>query len=68
MTKRGSVDNSVTNEFFCDTAADLQAIDKKYVTLGSVAIVLEDMEAYIANSKKQWLSITPVTDDDGGEE
>ena len=61
MTKHGSLDNQIANEFICDTADDLQNIDKKLVTLGSVALVLENMEAYIANSNKQWLSMTPVS-------
>ena len=67
MTKRGSMDNEVTNEFICDTVEDLNAIDKKYVTLGSFALVLEDMEAYIANSNKEWLSMTPTSSDEEGE-
>ena len=64
MTKHGSLDNQVTNEFICDTAADLNTIDKKLITLGSVALVLEDMEAYIANSSKQWLSMTPTSNEE----
>lgn len=65
MTKHGNQDNQVTNEFICDAATDLAAIDKKLITLGSVALVLDGMEAFIANSNKQWISMTPV---DGGEE
>jgi len=42
MTKRGSQDNIITYEHFCDTHADMEKIDEKYVTLGSVCIVLED--------------------------
>jgi hypothetical protein len=40
LTKRGSQDNVLTYEFICDTAADMNAIENKYRTLGSVAIVL----------------------------
>ena len=60
MTKRGSMDNETTNEFFCDTAADLSNIPVSLVNLGSVAVVLDGMEVYIANSSKQWISMTPV--------
>lgn len=53
MTKRGQLDNEVAYEFVCDTTADLQAIDPKYVTMGSVATVIEGeagFEVYMANS------------------
>ena len=60
MTKRGSMDNETTNEFFCDTATDLANIPASLVNLGSVAVVLDGMEVYIANSSKQWISMTPV--------
>jgi len=40
MTKCGNMDNVVTYEFVCDTTADLQTIEPRYVTLGSVAIVI----------------------------
>ena len=49
MTKRGSMDNETTNEFFCDTAADLSNIPASLVNLGSVAVVLDGMEVYINN-------------------
>jgi len=52
MTKRGSLDNQPANEFMCDTAADLAKIDPTLITLGSVALVVEDMEVFIANSQK----------------
>ena len=60
MTKRGQLDNVTTNEFICDTAADLAAIDPKYINLGSVAIVLQGssgLEVYMANSKKEWINL-----------
>lgn len=62
MTKSGSLDNEITNEFFCDTAADLANIPSNLINLGSVAIVLDGMEIYIANSNKQWLSMTPTSE------
>ena len=64
MTKRGSLDNEVTNEFFCDTAEDLAKIPSNYVTLGSVAVVLDGFQIFIANSQRQWQSMTPITEDE----
>lgn len=62
MTKRGSVDNVITYEHICDTATDLNQIDPKEITLGSVAIVLENgLEVYMANSKKEWISLGGVS-------
>jgi len=43
MTKRGSLDNEITNEFFCDTTADLAKIPASQINLGSVAIVVDGM-------------------------
>ena len=61
MTKRGQADNVITYEHICDTTADLDKIDPKYITLGSVCIVLqgenENLDIYIANSDKQWIKI-----------
>lgn len=61
MTKRGSQDNVVTYEHFCDTTADLVNIPANQITLGSVAIVLKDendeLGVYIAGSDKQWNSM-----------
>lgn len=60
MSKRGSADNVITYEHICDTSADLQNIDPKYITLGSVAIVLKGaagLEVYMATSDKEWVSL-----------
>ena len=60
MTKRGNQDNVVTYEFVCDTTADLNAIEPRYITTGSVAIVIEGdsgFEVYMANSKKEWINL-----------
>lgn len=58
MTKRGSEDNMITYEHYCDTTADMGNIDPKYITLGSVCIVVQgnnnDLDVYIAGSDKQW--------------
>ena len=64
MTKSGSMDNETTNEFFCDTAVDLAAIPASLINLGSVAVVLDGMEIFIANSSKQWISMTPAAEEE----
>lgn len=64
MTKRGTMDNVVANEFYCDTAADLNNIDASEITFGSVAVVLDGMEVFIANSQKEWCSVTPVEEEE----
>lgn len=60
MSKRGQTDNIITYEHICDTTADLANIDPKYVTLGSVAIVLKGsagLEVYMATSDKEWVNL-----------
>ena len=58
MTKRGSEDNMITYEHFCDTRADMANIDPKYITLGSTCIVIagenNELEIYLASSDKTW--------------
>lgn len=60
MTKRGSEDNEIVYEFMCDTIDDLDSLDRKYITLGSIAIVLQGaagLEVYMANSSKEWIQL-----------
>lgn len=60
MSKRGSSDNILTYEHICDTVEDLQTIDPKYVTLGSVAIILKGtsgFEVYMATSDREWVRL-----------
>lgn len=64
MTQHGSLDNQVTNTFFCDEVEDLAQIPSKDITFGSVAVVLDGMQIFIANSKKEWKSMTPLSDED----
>lgn len=67
MTKRGSQDNIVTYEHFCDTKADLAKIDSKYITLGSVAVIIHGdagLEIYIADSDKQWVDLSAASSND----
>ena len=58
MTKRGTQDNVITYEHYCDTTEDMQNINPEYITLGSVCIVVKgasgDLDVYIAGSDKQW--------------
>lgn len=60
MTKRGQADNINTYEHICDTKADLDKIDPKYITLGSIALVLKGtagIEVYMATSDKEWVQL-----------
>lgn len=60
MTKRGQADNVITYEHICDTTADLDNIDPKYITLGSIALVLKGsagIEVYMATSDKEWIEL-----------
>lgn len=61
ISKQGSADNVLTYEHICDTSADMAKIDRKYITLGSVCIVLAGesgaMEVYMADSNKEWHDI-----------
>lgn len=61
MTKRGALDNEVTYEHICDAPEDLETIEPQYITLGSVAIVLQDeggLGVYMATSEKQWIQLS----------
>lgn len=67
-SKRGSQDNVLTYEHICDESADLSKIDPHYITLGSVAIVLQGqtgLEIYMANSKKEWISLGAMSSGNG---
>ena len=69
MTKRGNQDNIVTYEFVCDTAADLQKIEQKYITIGSIATVIAGetgFEVYMANSQKEWVNLGSVGESGNG--
>lgn len=68
MSKRGSLDNEVTNEFFCDSTEDLVAIPASQINLGSVAVVVDPFEMFIANSNKEWISLTPSESEEEEEE
>ena len=58
MSKRGSQDNVVTYEHYCDTTTDMENIDPKYITLGSICVVIKGenntLELYIADSNHTW--------------
>lgn len=60
MSRRGQQENVVTYEHICDTTADLATIDPRYITLGSVALVLKGssgLELYMATSDKEWVNL-----------
>lgn len=62
-SKRGVQDNVVTNEFICDTTADLNNIDPREITLGSTAIVLKGdngLEVFMATSSKEWIGLGAI--------
>ena len=69
MTKRGSLDNVVTYEHYCDTKADLDNIPKDQITLGTIALVLVDDDdaigIYMADSNKQWHAISSFSGGSG---
>lgn len=58
MTKRGSQDNVITYEHYCDTLTDMNNIKKENITLGSICVVLKGesnaLELYIADSTGTW--------------
>ena len=63
MTKQGSLDNCVTYEFICDAVEDMNAIEDRYRTIGSSAIVLQGasgLEVYISGSDEQWNSLSSI--------
>lgn len=60
MTKVGHMDNVVTYEHICDNMDDVANIEPRYITLGSVAIILETgtgMVVLMANSNKEWINL-----------
>lgn len=66
-SKCGSMDNIITYEFICDTTADLQSIERRYVTMGSVAIIIHGdtgLEIYMADSQRQWVSLSEINNND----
>lgn len=58
MTKRGSLDNVITYEHYCDTLEDMENISPEYITLGSICVVIKGenniLELYLANSDHTW--------------
>ena len=65
LTKKGSLDNEIINEFWCDTIDDRDAIPTSDINLGTIAVVLKPaIQIFIADSSKQWNSMTPVEEGD----
>lgn len=71
LVKRGSLDNVITYEHYCDAKADLANIPKNQITLGSTAVVLQDEDGglgiYIAGSDKEWVAVSTSTNGSGGD-
>jgi len=61
MNKRGNLENVMTYEHICDTAADVPNIPQQYKTLGSICVVLQGesggLEVYMANSQGEWIAL-----------
>lgn len=68
LAQRGSLDNEYTNVFYCDEPVDLNKIPPEDINLGSVAVVIDPFDMYIANSKKIWISLTASSDEENEEE
>ncbi len=70
ISKQGNMDNVLTYEHICDTIADMNNIEKKYITLGSTCIVLSGsanaLEAYMADSNKEWHELLVSGSETGG--
>ena len=70
MTKRGSLDNNITFEHYCDTTADLDDIDPVEINLGTIALVVAGaagLEVYMAKSDKSWVCIYGGVADTSGD-
>ena len=67
LAQRGSLDNEITNVFYCDEPEDLEKIPTAEINLGSVAVVVDPFDMYIAKSNKQWKSLTGTSSEEGGE-
>lgn len=63
MTKRGSLDNIITYEHYCDTRADMADIPQNEINLGTICLVLKGaagLEVYMATSDKEWIDISSI--------
>lgn len=57
MVVQGSRYDYNYKEFYVDTAADIATIDTSICCPGSVVFVIEDSEAYMLTSDRQWVVI-----------
>lgn len=55
--KQQDHNNTYYTEFVIDTAQDVSTLptDEESVSIGSVAICIENSEVYMLNSKRQWV-------------
>ena len=68
LAQRGSLDNEYTNVFYCDEPVDLQKIPVEEINLGSVAVVVDPFDMYIAKSNKEWISLTASDEEEEEQE
>lgn len=69
LTKRGSMDNEITNEFICDYIEDRDAIPASQINLGTIAIVLKPAtQVFIADSEKEWIPFGLAAADSSNEQ
>lgn len=70
VAMRGTMDNETTNTIFCDTEQDREKIPASEINLGTVAVVWETMQAYMANSQKEWKNFVtlPTNSEEPAEE
>ena len=54
-----------TNEFICESVDDLTNIPRDEINFGSMAVIMEGAQIYMANSKKQWVSFGLTSDEEG---
>ena len=59
------IEQGATNTFICDLTDDLQNIPKDQINFGSAAIIIENAQIYMANSKKQWVPFGAASSEEG---
>lgn len=55
ISKKNDITNRTNIEFMCDTFDDINAIPKEKITMGSIAIIINTQQIFIANSNKEWV-------------
>lgn len=55
LSKKNDVTNRTNMEFMCDNISDIDSIPKEEFTMGSIAIIINTQQMFIANSNKEWV-------------